>query len=75
MGHNDEKEFAKLASRIKIPLRPRVLTELKALFSGDNYDARAVSKIINKDPVLVAMLFKTVRSPVFGCGESTDSLE
>ena len=36
---------------------------------------RDLTRIISCDPGLTSMLFKVVRSPVFGCGKQFDSLE
>jgi len=76
MKTDDEKAIAKLTSSgIKIPPQPQVLIELRKRLESDDFNVRALAKIIAKDPGLSAMLFKAVRSPVFGRSKKIESLE
>ena len=67
----DEKKAMKelVAKGIKIPPQPKVLLDLNRKLASDNYDVRALAKIIAGDPGITAMLFKVARSPVFGRGK------
>jgi HD-like signal output (HDOD) protein len=73
----DEKEaLERLAKQgIRLPPQPRVLMELQKLLHSDDYTLRSVAKAIGKDPGIVALLFKTARSPAFARGRRIDSLE
>lgn len=64
-----------VAKGIKIPPQPKVLIELRKILSSDDYDMRALARIIRADAGISAMLFKAVRSPIFGRGKKFDSLE
>ncbi|MFA7267935.1 MAG: HDOD domain-containing protein [Sterolibacterium sp.] len=76
MQIDEEKALKQLAARgIRIPPQPAVLIELNQLLSSGDYDIHTLSNIIAKDPGIVAMLFKAVRSPVFGRGKNLTSLE
>lgn len=76
MKIDEEKALTELVSRgIRIPPQPRVLIELHELLMSGDYDVRALSRIIARDPGIVAMLFKAVRSPVFGRGKNLESLD
>ncbi|HRD99866.1 MAG TPA: hypothetical protein PLV68_01125, partial [Ilumatobacteraceae bacterium] len=46
-----------------IPVQPRVLEELRQQMLKKEFDIRVLSRIINSDPGIVAMLFKA-------CGNS-----
>lgn len=73
----DEKEaLARLAKQgVKLPPQPRVLVELQKLLAADDYEMRAVAKVIGQDPGIVALLFRLARSPAFSRGKKVDSLE
>lgn len=60
---------------IKLPPQPRVLLELQKKFASDDYTMKQLATIISGDPGITAMLFKAVRSPVFGSGKKLDNLE
>lgn len=60
---------------IKLPPQPRVLLELQARFAADDYSMKELAAIISSDPGITAMLFKAVRSPVFGGSKKFDNLE
>jgi len=64
-----------VAKGIKLPPQPKVLIELRKLLSSDDYDVRALARIISQDPGISAMLFKAARSPVFGRGKKFDAVE
>ena len=76
MKIDEEKALTELVSRgIRIPPQPRVLIELHELLMSGDYDVRALSRVIARDPGIVAMLFKAVRSPVVGRGKNLESLD
>lgn len=60
---------------IHLPPQPKVLLELQARFAADDYSMKELAAIISSDPAITAMLFKAVRSPVFGGGKKLDNLE
>ena len=60
---------------VKLPPQPRVLVELQQLLLGDDYDARAVARVIGQDPGIVALLFRAARSPAFARARNVQSLE
>ena len=66
---------ALVARGIRIPPQPRVLSELEELLRGGRIDVRALARVISQDPGIVAMLFKAVRSPVYGGGRELDSVD
>lgn len=71
-----DKAMQELVSKgIKIPPQPKVLIELRKMLAGEDYDMRALARVISQDPGISAMLFKAARSPVFGRGKKFDSLE
>jgi len=73
---DEKKELERLtASGVRIPPQPRVLLELQDLLASGDYDLRSVGKVIGQDPGIVAMLFKAVKSPVFGRGRSFAKLD
>ncbi len=60
---------------VKIPPQPRVLLEMQNLLRSDDYEMRAVAKIISQDPGIVALLFRLARSPAFSRGRKLGSIE
>lgn len=64
-----------VAKGIKIPPQPKVLIELRQAMASDDYDVRALARIISGDPGITAMLFKAARSPVFGRGKKFTALD
>lgn len=69
-------ESSRIASQgIRIPPQPAVILELAETLASDNYDAHKIATIIGRDPGLSAAIFKTVRSPLFGCSVPPASLE
>jgi HD-like signal output (HDOD) protein len=75
--HLDAEKSIKalVAKGIKIPPQPRVLIELQKKLASDDFSMRDLTHIISSDPGITAMLFKAVRSPVFGGGKNFNSLE
>ncbi len=73
----DEEQALKdlVSTGIKIPPQPRVLIELNEQLISGQFDVHSLSRIISQDPGIAAMLFKVVRSPVFGSGRNFDSLD
>jgi len=71
----DQKALdALVAKGIRIPPQPRVLIELREAIDSSDYTVGTISRIINQDPGLVAMLFKISRSPAFSRGRQFNKL-
>ena len=71
-----EKAINELVAKgIKIPPQPKVLLELRNTLASKDFDVRSLARIISGDPGISAMLFKAVRSPVFGRGKKFNALE
>ena len=66
---------ALVARGIRIPPQPRVLLELEKLLHRGKIDVRSLARVISQDPGIVSLLFKTVRSPIYGGGRDLDSME
>lgn len=76
MSIDIENAIKEITSKgIKLPPQPVVLLELQKKFASDNYTMKQLANIISADPGITAMLFKAVRSPVFGGGKKLDNLE
>ncbi len=76
MHIDEEKALADLAaSGVRIPPQPKVVIELQDMLRAGDYDMRAVARVINQDPGIVALLFKASKSPVFSRGRPLTSLE
>jgi len=76
MQINEQEALAQLAKQgVKIPPQPRVLLELQKLLASDDYDMRAVSKVISQDPGIVSLLFKATRSPAFARARNAKTLD
>ena len=72
----EDKAIKALVARgIRIPPQPKVLLELEKLLRKGKFDVRALAKVIAQDPGIVAMLFKAVRSPVYGGGKDLDTVD
>ncbi|MHB1429167.1 MAG: HDOD domain-containing protein [Rhodocyclaceae bacterium] len=73
----DEKTALEQLARqgVKLPPQPRVLVELQQLLRSEDYDARAVARVIGQDPGIVALLFKAARTPAFARARNAQSLE
>lgn len=71
-----EKAIKELVAKgIKLPPQPKVLLELQAKLTSDDFSMKDLARIISHDPGVTAMLFKTARSPVFGCSKHLNTLE
>lgn len=66
LGPEQAKKMKSLIARgIKIPPQPRVLDELSKHLQRKEFDVRVLSRTINQDPGITAMLFKAVNSAVY----------
>jgi len=54
-----------LEGGVKIPPQPRVLDELRKHLTRKEFDVRLLSRVINQDAGIVAMLFKVVTSAAY----------
>lgn len=69
-----DDEIERLMQRgIRLPAQPKVVVEVQALLASEDPDVRELTKILARDPGIVAMLFKLASSPVYG-GRKIDSL-
>lgn len=76
MQINVEKAIKELVTKgIKLPPQPKVLVQLQKKLASDKYSMDDLTRIISQDPGITAMLFKAVRSPVFGCNKKLNSLD
>ncbi len=76
MQIDEQEALKKLAKQgVKIPPQPRVLLELQKLLASNDYDMRAVAKVISQDPGIVALLFKATRSPAFARARNAKTLD
>ena len=64
-----------LEGGIKLPAQPRVLDELRKLMARKEMDVRLLSRTINQDTALTAMLFKVVGNPAYRQHQPFDSVE
>ncbi len=75
LNSQDQKSLDQLITQgIRIPAQPAVLTELRQTIGGGDYTLTSVARLINKDPGLVATLFKVAQSPVFARGRKFTKL-
>jgi len=66
LGEEDARKIRRLLERgVKIPPQPRVLQELYRLLQQKEFDIRILSRVINQDPGITALLFKVVASPAY----------
>ena len=71
-----EKAIKELVAKgIKLPPQPKVLIELQKKLASKSCSIKDLARIIASDPGITAMLFKTVRSPVFSGGKKFSSVE
>jgi HD-like signal output (HDOD) protein len=76
MHINTEKAIKELVAKgIKLPPQPKVLIELQKKLASKSCNIKDLASIVSSDPGITAMLFKTVRSPVFSGGRKFDSVE
>lgn len=64
-----------IAKGIKLPPQPKVLIELQKKLASRGCNMKDLARIISSDPGITAMLFKTVRSPVFSGDRKINSVE
>ncbi|MDD5301192.1 MAG: HDOD domain-containing protein [Gallionella sp.] len=64
-----------IAKGIKLPPQPKVLIELQKKLASRGCNMKDLAGIISSDPGITAMLFKTVRSPVFSGDRKINSVE
>ena len=71
-----EKAIKELVAKgIKLPPQPKVLIELQKKLASKSCNMKDLAGIVSSDPGITAMLFKTVRSPVFSGGKKINSVE
>lgn len=76
LGEADAGKIKLLLARgVKIPPQPRVLQELYRLLKLKEFDIRVLSKVINQDPGITAMLFKVVTSAAYKQHQPFESVE
>lgn len=76
LTEEESKSVKRLIEKgINIPPQPRVLQELQSELARGVLDVRVLSRIIAKDPGIVAVLFKVVQSAAFRKYQPFESLE
>jgi len=76
LGEADAGKIKLLLARgVKIPPQPRVLQELYRLLKQKEFDIRVLSKVINQDPGITALLFKVVTSAAYKQHQPFESVE
>lgn len=76
LTEEESKSVKRLIEKgINIPPQPRVLQELQSELARGVLDVRVLSRIIAKDPGIVAVLFKIVQSAAFRKFQPFESLE
>lgn len=58
-----------------LPVQPRVLEELRQRLQRREFDVRLLSRIINQDPGIVALLFKACHSAAYRCHQPLESVD
>lgn len=75
MQIDTEKAIKELVAKgIKLPPQPRVLLNLQKMLTSEKYSMSDLAHLISGDPGITAMLFKTVRSPVFSGGKKLNTV-
>lgn len=64
-----------LEQGMMIPAQPRVLDELRKHLQRKEFDVRVLSRLINSDPGMVAMLFKACNNAAYRAHQPFDSVE
>jgi len=76
LGEEDAKKIKRLLERgVKIPPQPRVMQELFKLLQQKEFDIRVLSRVINQDPGITAMLFKVVGSAAYKQHQPFETVE
>jgi HD-like signal output (HDOD) protein len=76
LGEADNGRIKRLLEGgIKIPAQPRVLDELRKLMARKELDVRALTRVINQDAGLTALLFKVVGNNAYRQHQPFDSVE
>jgi HD-like signal output (HDOD) protein len=76
LGAEDAGRIKRLLENgVKIPAQPRVLEELRKHMERSELDVRMLSRVINQDPGLTAMLFKVVGNSAYRQHQPFDSVE
>jgi HD-like signal output (HDOD) protein len=66
LSPDEARKMKSLIERgVKIPAQPRVLEELRKYLQRKEFDVRVLSRVINQDPGITAMLFKVVGSAAY----------
>ena len=63
------------AGALELPLLPQVASQVLALASNEDADARELSDLLRKDPAMTAHVLRVVNSPFYRARASIDSLE
>lgn len=76
LGEEDGARIKRLLEGgIKIPPQPRVLEELRKCMLRKEFDVRVLTRIINQDPGVSAMLFKIVTNAAYRQHQPFESVE
>jgi len=58
-----------------LPPLPQTVTEIEKAYADPNVDAKKIARIIEKDPMVVADLLKTLNSAFYGLRKEITSVE
>lgn len=76
LGKDDAERVRRvLEGGIRIPPQPRVLEEMRRLMGRQELDVRLLTRTIQQDPGLTAMLFKVVGNAAYRQHQPFDSIE
>lgn len=70
----DEKVLQSLLRDIDIPACPDILVELDAELRKEEFDQRAVARLISRDVALSGQIMQIANSPAFSTGRPVDSI-
>lgn len=66
LGESEAHKMKRLLERgVAIPPQPRVLEDLRKQLNAREFDVRVLSRVINQDPGITAMLFKVVTNAAY----------
>lgn len=76
LGEVDASRIKRLLEGgVKIPPQPRVLEELRKCLLRKEFDVRVLTRIINQDPGIAALLFKIVTNTAYRQHQPFESIE
>jgi putative nucleotidyltransferase with HDIG domain len=68
------RELVRIVEQARLPMLSQTATRLMELVHSDDYSLQDVTRIVERDPALIANLLKVVNAPSFGLGHKVDSV-